>query len=204
MLGAFVKAEKHADKANTLHIQAVARHNLFMFVIIGLILLALAIVCWAFSWLIFVGIALLVATLFVGAKSSPIEYSIGGLRRYCIALWSLIQNPKLRLQLCALTGAGVAVLRVVAWSAVAFADHVRPNGAANVVAAITFPEVFLLSLKSFFVAVCSLFILESVLVSLTLWMSLIVARGVFHVAARMWPRLENKIRHSFLNWLQKA
>ena len=175
-----------------------------MFVIFSLILLTLAIVCWAFSWLLFVGSALLASVLFVGARISPIEYSIRGLRRFFVVLWSLIQNPKSRLQLCTLTGAGVAVLRVIVWSTVAFADRVYPNGAANIVAAIIFPEVFLLSLKFSFVAVGGLFVLESVFVSLTLWLSLGVVRIGLSFTARMWPQLESKLRDSFLRWLQKV
>lgn len=176
-----------------------------MFVILSLILLVVAVVCWAFSWLVFVGTALFAASLFVGARTcSPIEYSMRGLQRFCIALWSLVQNSKLHLQLCVLTGVAVAVLRIIAWSAVAFADRVHPNGAAEVVGAIVFPEVFLLSLSTTLTAVCGLFVLESVLISLALWLSLGVARYVLHAAARMWPQLENKARVKVLSWLQKT
>lgn len=176
----------------------------FMFVILSLILLALAVACWAFSWLILVGSALLAASLFVGARSSQIEYSIHGLRRFCIALWNLVQNSKSRMQLSILTGAGVAVMRIIAWSAFAFSGRLHPNGLANVVASIFFPEVFLSSLNASPVAVCELFVLESVLVSLTVWMSLSLARYVLPVAARLWPQLENKVRTRVSLWLQKA
>jgi hypothetical protein len=175
-----------------------------MFVIFSLILLALAVVCWAFSWLIFVGVALSAATLFVGAKISPIEYSIRGLRRFCIALWHLVQDPKLRMQLCALTGVGAAALRIIVWSAVAFADRVHPNGLANVVGAILFPEVFLFSLNAAFVAICGIFVLESILVSLALWLSLNLGQHVVAVAARLWPHLKKEMRTRVLLWLQKA
>ncbi len=170
---------------------------IFFFVFLGLL--------WAFSWLLFVGSALFAAALYLSVTAfRQIEYSIRGLCRYGITLWDLVQNSKSRWQLCALTGTGVAVTRILVWSAVAFAQRIHPNGAAEMVGLVVFPEVFLSSLYRSDVAVCSAFVLESVLVSLALWLSLGMARYVLRVAARLWPHLENKLRNGFLRWLQKA
>lgn len=176
-----------------------------MFILIGLILLALVVLAWALSWLLFVGSAMLAALLFIGAgQFSRIEYSIVGLRRFCSTFWSLMQDSKARFQLCILTGCGVSVLRIVVWSAINYANRALFGSAAKIVGAILFPEVLLPSLRGSTLAIVGVFALEGLLIALAFWFSIYFIQIFLNVAARMWPGLENKMRNAVVNWLQKA